>query len=958
MSGSYRTVIGILDNKIFTSKSNGHECSYVNVAFEKFAQKEGGKSYIYDKINVKEFFCESNQVFLTSNADQVLKKYGDYRLIQMNVSESLKSDTKCNFTVYSENMKEVPVDDFIEIVDGQIPNADEPFIFLKNRLSTKFVVLNTEIYVLEGVDHLGRESDFSNIFYSEKDALRAYSIAMAKRNATLQDDNDVDEDNEDLGEEPSVNSVSLYVGDTILRKASEYTAIESTNKLSVSALLHKAVDSFCSDPKVVEDLRASIDEETEKRNGKINTNESSVRIKIRKRQVLVGPFVANLDIVGSDAQLESYRYTLVVPDKGSFVTKDPDNAIVRYFDETDVSDSIVDVQFGSFKRRYLVQLNLETWNSFSTVIDYIDSKKIVDKYCGPVLQKEFRNLRATSNMSHFSSILQSIKNLRNNPRRCRRALTMIESVANFESQRAKLFGNLEDMPDTKKFIVEYIEAHTQDMMIKYRKDMLDEVKAEQKKARSELATLENQITVARNNLNKLNKSTETQQEAKVVQPRGRTVSTEEHGVLMAEHKELMRKCEVMRKELESMEKTKNKLGQELQNDFSVLSARYLDMHSMLKAFTSVRINNTPGFSFTSPVVSEVKIDNISKSRNRFIEDLTRCLRSMGRNIDRSKLVAAVVTIAQNKFTIFAGLPGSGKTSFVKCLGRALNLNKRMLPVPVARGWTSQRDIVGYWNSLAGIFQAAPTGMWELLNTLDGEKNSANVTPAIVLLDEMNLSSPEHYFSSFMDLGSGESDGLIFTGSPEKPYLKVPEYLHFIGTVNSDDTVNVMSPRMMDRAAVVLFEERPSQGEDNRIVKQGLETMQTYSAKDWNTLFACTEGSTSNSVYQVLTEIEEHLSSDNPEFGQRIVVSFRKHHQFLNFVNVALGMLDNDEQLTLDFAVKQFILPLVNGIGEAFGKRLERLDEILTKYELVDSSRLLQQIIAEGADRMNSYQFLN
>ena len=70
------------------------------------------------------------------------------------------------------------------------------------------------------------------------------------------------------------------------------------------------------------------------------------------------------------------------------------------------------------------------------------------------------------------------------------------------------------------------------------------------------------------------------------------------------------------------------------------------------------------------------------------------------------------------------------------------------------------------------------------------------------------------------------------------------------------------------------------------------------------------------------------------------------------------MLDNDEQLTLDFAVKQFILPLISGIGEAFGKRLERLDEIFTKYELVDSSRLLQQIIAEGADRMNSYQFLN
>ena len=289
------------------------------------------------------------------------------------------------------------------------------------------------------------------------------------------------------------------------------------------------------------------------------------------------------------------------------------------------------------------------------------------------------------------------------------------------------------------------------------------------------------------------------------------------------------------------------------------------------------------------------------------------------------------------------------------MGKALNLGNRMHKVPVARGWTSQRDILGYWNSLAGMFQAAPTGLWEMLNTLDGEKSPEQVTPALLLLDEMNLSSPEHYFSSFMDLADGESERTIFTGSPEKSYLRVPDYLHFRGTVNSDDTVNILSPRMLDRSAVILFEEKPSQAEDFKSKRSIQEPMLTYSAKDWMTLFN-PDDTPDNAAYNVLTEIEELLYDDNHDLGQRIVISYRKHQQIINFLSVAIPMLSNTES-ALDFATKQFVLPMINGMGEGFGNRLERLESILATANLDDSANILQRIIAEGSDRMNSYQFL-
>ena len=230
----------------------------------------------------------------------------------------------------------------------------------------------------------------------------------------------------------------------------------------------------------------------------------------------------------------------------------------------------------------------------------------------------------------------------------------------------------------------------------------------------------------------------------------------------------------MTDEVNSLKLTKSKIEKELQSEVSDLSSRYLDMHSMLKAFTSPKQVIGKGFSFESaPVDTGIKLDNISKSRNKFIEELRQSMKSYGRDISKHKLASMVVSIAQNQFTILAGLPGSGKTSFVKTMGKALNLRNRLHTIPVARGWTSQRDILGYWNSLTSSFQSAPTGLWELLTTLNSEKDPAAVSPAILLLDEMNLSAPEHYFSSFMQLADGESERKIFTGSPELPYLNIP-----------------------------------------------------------------------------------------------------------------------------------------------------------------------------------------
>ena len=74
-------------------------------------------------------------------------------------------------------------------------------------------------------------------------------------------------------------------------------------------------------------------------------------------------------------------------------------------------------------------------------------------------------------------------------------------------------------------------------------------------------------------------------------------------------------------------------------------------------------------------------------------------------------------------------------------------------VPVEYGWTSKRDFVGYWNPITNRFESSDPARWDLLRTLDAEERSASgsVYPAMMLLDEANLSPMEYYWSDWMRL---------------------------------------------------------------------------------------------------------------------------------------------------------------------------------------------------------------
>lgn len=352
----------------------------------------------------------------------------------------------------------------------------------------------------------------------------------------------------------------------------------------------------------------------------------------------------------------------------------------------------------------------------------------------------------------------------------------------------------------------------------------------------------------------------------------------------------------------------------------------------------------------------VKKDSDNEAiREELIDSVLDSLNSQGRKTDYYTAANILTTVAQCQFTLFSGLPGTGKTSLAKMLGHGLGLGNRFLNVPVARGWTSSRDVMGFYNALSQSYVPSSTGLYELLNQLDKEQRSSEEhAPSIVLLDEFNLSQPEHYFSPFMEMADPESRRIIATGDMEKPTLNVPHYLRFVGTINQDESVQALTPRMLDRAAIINFDEFESNYD---LAISDITPLSTpiipISGNKFIEIFTPSSLELKDNIESILHSIITTLRNDDPSLGSPILISYRKLKAIRAYHNVASPLMYENTYAALDYAVSQHIIPLLNGYGEGFGQRLENLLAILPE-EMERSHKMLNRTISLGKQNMYSF----
>ena len=265
-------------------------------------------------------------------------------------------------------------------------------------------------------------------------------------------------------------------------------------------------------------------------------------------------------------------------------------------------------------------------------------------------------------------------------------------------------------------------------------------------------------------------------------------------------------------------------------------------------------------------------------------------------------------------------------------------------VPVRPDWVDNRGLLGYFNPLTGQYSVTP--FLDLLIRAKSEEARAESEkedphPFFVILDEMNLARVEHYFSDFLSaLESGEPIALhdneaLDTGEaqagPQIPrQLEVPANVFFTGTVNVDETTYMFSPKVLDRAFTIEFDQVDLEGftrggshadqSDLDLGPPGTSLRFTPyrppTRDDWVEF-----SKTAEMHHKALLQLNKILQAEHRHFGYRVA------NEIARFVNRAREQSLNTDRAVdaaFDLALLQKVLPKFHGTKQELESLFRRL----------------------------------
>ena len=177
----------------------------------------------------------------------------------------------------------------------------------------------------------------------------------------------------------------------------------------------------------------------------------------------------------------------------------------------------------------------------------------------------------------------------------------------------------------------------------------------------------------------------------------------------------------------------------------------------------------------------------------------------------SQLVDALsVAFITKSLVILTGAPGAGKSWIASRLLDDIARDRTVI-VPVASTWRGREDLLGYVNPINGSFEA--TEFTHFLCDAQDAWEAGDRRARLVIFEEFNLSQPEHWLSDLLVRLEYDADQLAdrtvrlggkeIAGRPGRAcrVMLVPS-LRFAATLNNDHTVKPLSPRVLDRAALI------------------------------------------------------------------------------------------------------------------------------------------------------------
>lgn len=332
----------------------------------------------------------------------------------------------------------------------------------------------------------------------------------------------------------------------------------------------------------------------------------------------------------------------------------------------------------------------------------------------------------------------------------------------------------------------------------------------------------------------------------------------------------------------------------------------------------------------------------------------------------------ITSLLTKPFVILTGNSGTGKTriakQFSQYLERTIDGKRNWLIVPVGADWTDNTKMLGFYNPLEEKYVSTPT----LDFILQAIKNPT--VPYFLILDEMNLSHVERYFSDFLSAMESDEEIPLYKVSgkkakdgeeitiPEK--IRLPKNLFVTGTVNIDETTYMFSPKVLDRSNVVEF--KPEKEAVLNLITGSVDVNNVSRAgngvaEGFIDLASVIRNGVCNveqikleQVREFLDSIYEELQEGGFEFAYRTVKEIRQYYA------AAYELQKGNFNLTrtTDEQIVQKILPKIYGDRKQIGELLDILEE-KCKNGIGDSSEemtLSLKKIEQMKKRLDKYQY--
>lgn len=285
-------------------------------------------------------------------------------------------------------------------------------------------------------------------------------------------------------------------------------------------------------------------------------------------------------------------------------------------------------------------------------------------------------------------------------------------------------------------------------------------------------------------------------------------------------------------------------------------------------------------------------------------------------------------------------PESG-SSFVFIPARGAPKRERFAMVAVRPDWIDNQSVLGFVNPITNQYESTQ-GLDLILRAqraLDSAPEAIDAPRFFMLLDEMNLARVEHYFSDWLACTESrryQTDGGISQqpvplhrmgvelkttlhetdGSTLEinvpPMLPLPTNLIVTGTVNVDETTYGFSPKVLDRAMVLEFDEV-----DLERLRNGGRTIDVggYRLPDKLPPFQLP---TPEDYANLPEAAHNHITAINGILEKaRLHIGYRAANEMGLFMSLYNGMLppdaeDPDWLRALDAAILHKVLPRLSG----------------------------------------------